>query len=423
VALVGDILLSAREAVPDLPGTLPAPAQSDIAYSQTQATGGFLAAGTYYVQATYTTPWGETAPGPEQVMAVTAPNNCIVASPAASPYLNMILSLVVYLGFASGAESQRYEFPVIAGQNYQVLGTGYSVATPPLRNSAFLLDSSGPVASAQQVFRWFNGALNAISLVNGGVPDVAGFGTVVGVANFKMPGDWQSLDGAWYDGYPLYLGSGKLVYRHNTITSLAGMISYTQVADSLIVELFPQPVRTAGATTLSVAMTATANVAQTAGLTGFVLPFGLAILGVPGIPGQFEIVSYTAQGGNLAGCVRGLGGTNAAAWPVGTPVGELNLYFSGFRAAQNYQVGDASNSIRIPSAWVPYIHLYVLSRYRTVEQNQSEAKELMDAFDAYLKQGTKKKAVIGERQIQPQSETMVDVFPGLSRTFGGLIIP
>lgn len=420
--LVGDILLSAREAVPDLPGTLNTPGASDV--TLTPVTGGQLAQGEdYFVQITYSTLWGETAPGPEQVVVVTAPNNAISANPGPSPY-NLVafpsgaLSYNVYVGNATGAESTKYTFPM--GTTGIITGSGWTFATPPDGNSAFLLDSGGPVVGSQQLFRWLTDALRALSGANGGIPDVCGFSTTVSKQNYTVPGEWRSINNFWYDGYPMTPGSATGVFRRNVLNGLSEQLSYVMVADQLVVELYPQPQRTAGQTSLTGTLTPTGTTVTTNGAGGFVLPLGLAMLGAPP---TYEVVSYSGMLPGLNNLVRGLGGTNAATWPSGTPVAELNVYFSGLRAPQLYSVGQAANSIRVPLDWTPKIHLFLLARYREIEQQRNEAKDLMGEFDAYVKSLSKRKPVLGDRQIQPWSDQGLDVREGLSRTFGGLIIP
>lgn len=425
--LVGDILLSAREAVPDLPGTLNAP-QTTAEITATAATvaGGHLnASGQYFFVCTYSTPWGETGPGPESSITLTGGQNALSFNPLPSPYLWALpwaaTSFNVYLGVTAGGEIQRYSFPLLGVANTvaNIQGT-YSFATPPLGNSAFLLDSGGTVAGAPQIFRWLNDALRALASANGGIPDAAGFATIIGRQNYSVLGDWKTIEFAWYDGYPINCGSSQTVFRHNGLNGTVGQISYTQVADTLVCELYPQPVRTAGITALSSAIGITDLTAPTNGLGGFVLPLGLAMLGTPP---NYEVVSYSGTGGGLQQLVRGLGGTSGQAWPVNTPVQELNCMLTGLRAAQLYTVGQAANTIRLPSEWTPYIHLYLLARYRTIEQQQQEADGLMKQFDAYLLKNSRRKPIVGDRQIIPQDELGVDVRAGLSRTFGGIIIP
>lgn len=416
---VGDVLLSAREAVPDLPGVIPNPLATEVVFG-TQAGSPSWPAGVYYCQATYVNLWGETAPGPEAQITVPA-NSVINANVLAVPYLNFITSVNVYIGPSSGGEIQQFSFSAPFAAYYPLSSASpYIVATPPFGNSAFLLDTGGTVASASQTFRWLSDALNRLSALNGGIPDMSGFGTQFGKANYQMPGDWQTLSDAWYDGYPINLGSSSLVFRHNVLTALSGLMAYTQVADTLVVELFAQPIRTAGIGGLSVGMNPLSAVAQTAGMSGWVLPFGLAQLGNPP---TYEIVAYTMSGNNLMSLVRGLGGTNAQTWPVGTPVSELNCMFKGMRAAQMYTPGQAANTLRLPSSWVPLIHLYVLSRYRRIEQQEDEATKLNQLFEAGAKEATKKKPAVGDRQVQPQDQVAVDVYPLLSSTFGGALIP
>lgn len=419
--LVGDILLSAREAVPDLPGTLPNPSAGEVAVTAVAELTNPLPPATYYIQLTYGTLWGETAPIAEFTVVVGA-NQKLQFDATNSPYLSVLSFMNIYLGVASGAEIKQYNFAPTAAAPTGTIdsATPFTVTPPPQGNSAFLLDSGGPVLGAQQIFRHLSDALNMIAIANGGVPDTCGFPTTIGEALFTVPGDWKDIDAGWYDGYPLKMGSGKQVYRHNALTSVTGMMNYSKVADQLVCELFPQPVRTAGATTLNGALTATATTANVNGFGGFVLSFGLVRLGSGSTT---EYVSFTAGTNQLLTMVRGLGGTTARAWPNGTPVAECNVYFAGWRAPSLYVPGQAGNTITIPSDWVPLVHKYLLSRYRLIEQQQEEAARLEREFMEGMKTATKRKAPIGERQIEPLDSTLVDVYPGLSRKFGGLIIP
>lgn len=421
--LVGDVLLSAREAAPDLPGTLPDPGDNDVTFTPVSSANPLfgVGGGTLYVEFTYNSLWGETNPTDEASIVLTG-GQAILVNAANSPYLNSIAAVTVYTGIASGAEIRQYKLLLTPANPTATIDstTPFNLAPPPQGSSAFLLDSGGPVASASQLFRWLNDALNLIAIANGGVPDVCGNPTTLGKANYVTPGDWKNIDAAWYDGYPVMLGENKQVYRHNPLTSVSGMMSWTQIADRLVVELFPQPVRTAGSGVTSAALSAVGDSVVTTGFNGFVLSFGLI---------QFyssngtEFVSYTAQNNSIISMVRGLGGTKAQAWPSGTNFREINSMFIGWRAPILYFPGDASTPLTIPSDWVPLIHKYLLSRYRLMEQQTEEATQLEQEFMSGMGKATKRKSPVGDRQIQPLDSTMVDVFPGLSRTFGGLIIP
>jgi len=418
--LVGDILLSAREAVPDLPGVIPNPGTADMAVTAVSSANP-LPAGTLYYQLTYTNQWGETSPCAEQTVVIGA-GQALQVSVAASPVLGVFTGVNLYTGVASGQELRQYSLALNATNTTADVDstTAYQFSPPPQGNGAFLPDSCGSVASAAQIYRWFQDALNMIATANGGVPDTCGFASVTGEAIYTLQGDWKSLDSAWYDGYPIKLGSARLVYRHNQITSLVGMMNYTQVVDKLVCECFPQPNRDGGQTTLSAGITAAATTANTPGLTGFVLPLGLVMFGAGN---NVEYASFTSSGNDLFGMVRGLGGTNAQAWPTNTPVTEMNIMFAGWRAPNLYNVGSATTSIRLPSDWIPLLHKYILSRYRKIEQQYQESVALEKEFMEGMKNATKRKAPIGERQINPQDEVAVDIYPGLSRLFGGVIIP
>jgi hypothetical protein len=423
--LVGDILLSAREAVPDLPGTLSPTGSGDIAVAGTNTGGGALAPGVYFVLITYSTPWGETIPGDEITVNLGVGLNALSCNPNNSPYnvpglQTGSLWFNVYFGFVSGGQFAKYTFPFGSAGLVTGAAGSWTQATPPEGNSAFLLDSGGPIAGAQQLFRWLTDALRALSAANGGIPDVCGFSTIVQKQNYQVPGEWRSLENCWYDGYPMDAGSSTGVFRRNVLNGISEQLSYVQVADNLVVELYPQPQRTAGATTTTAALTAAGTSVATNGNGGFVLPLGLAMLGTPP---NYEIVSYYGMLPGLANLIRGLGGTNAASWPSGTAVSELNVYFTGLRSPQLYTVGQAANSIRIPLEWTPKVHTYLLSRYRTIEQQQQEADSLMKDFEAYLKGLSRRKPIVGDRQIVPLSDQGLDVREGLSRTFGGILIP
>jgi hypothetical protein len=97
--------------------------------------------------------------------------------------------------------------------------------------------------------------------------------------------------------------------------------------------------------------------------------------------------------------------------------------FKGLRAPQLYKPGMAMNTLRLPSTWVPLMHKYLLSRYRQIEQQQDDSDKLLQQFQAGAKEATKKKPAVGDRQIQPQDNVGVEVYPLLSREFGGGIIP
>lgn len=417
--LVGDVLLSAREAVPDLPGVLPAPG-TEITFAAVADAVTPLPAGTYYLKTTYVNPWGETSASAEISVAVAA-NQSLQMTVAQNPVIKLLSAINVYLGTSAGNEIQQYAWTSPAAATFAINSSlTPTPATPPLGNSAFLLDSGGPVAGAGQLFRWLSDALNRIGGLNGGIPDQSGLATITGQANYTVLGDWQKLENGWFDGYPLFMGSSGLVFRHNTITALTGMCNFTKVADQLVVELFAQPDRTAGTGQLSGAMTLAATSAVTGGLSGWVLPFGLAMLGTAG---NFEIVSYTLNGNTLGSLIRGLGGTNPQAWPNGTPVTELNFHFTGLRAPQLYTPGMAYNTLRVPSTWVPLLHEYLLARYRRIEQQEDEATKLIQQFEVGIREATKKKPTAGDRQIQPQEQVAADIYPLLSRTFGGGIIP
>src|SRR5437879_7485200 len=106
------------------------------------------------------------------------------------------------------------------------------------------------------------------------------------------------------------------------------------MSDKQVIEVFPQPDRNAGATTTTANMTATDTAVAVTNPGAFLLAFGFAQIGT-------EVVAYSSN--TLGGLIRGLGSTVAQAWPSGTTVTELSLFWCGKRIfqPQKYAPGQA----------------------------------------------------------------------------------
>src|SRR5205807_7343421 len=95
--------------------------------------------------------------------------------------------------------------------------------------------------------------------------------------------------------------------------------------DRMMLEVWPQPARTAAQSTLSFGMQPTDTAANLVDATGFLLPFGFAQI-------DSEIMAYSGKlGTSLPNLVRGMSGTSISSHSIGTAVKELNLFFGGWR--------------------------------------------------------------------------------------------
>lgn len=111
-------------------------------------------------------------------------------------------------------------------------------------------------------------------------------------------------------------------------------------------------------TTLSVALTATANILT---LSDAIAPYrlpptdgGVVVLADSiGRPTYVEIISYAARSGfNLTGVVRGLEGTTARAWGIGTPLYQP-LTATGFQSALDAKLPLAGGTLSGPLNMAP----------------------------------------------------------------------
>jgi hypothetical protein len=124
--------------------TPPAPALSQIA-------GGALAATTYYAVITYVSPSGETTPSTEASLAVAGGNLLRIAAPVAA---GNATGWNVYVGMASGAETQQSAQPIAFGSAWtEPLSGLIAGAVPPSSNTTgwdvFNIFVPDPIAAAR----------------------------------------------------------------------------------------------------------------------------------------------------------------------------------------------------------------------------------------------------------------------------------
>jgi hypothetical protein len=420
MALVGDVIMSARELMTDLPPTLFG-AGSNVAVAT--VAGASLPPGTYFAIVTFRNNWGETLSSSGEVGPLTigggGSNQAIqITANLPGPTATFVRLYLTYPNNGSGSEVVFTDFPVVPVGVYNLTTFPTNNGYPPTRNTAYLPDSDGGAVSATAIYRWLNQGLAWAAAKNrGGLPDFGAVGTTNGQPNYVMPGYWKKIDSAWFDGYPLGLLQKNNVYRRNPVPGYSGMLIVYQATDRLMVEAWPQPNRTSGQTTLASPLAATDTVANLTSAAGYVLGFGLTQIGA-------EIVNFAAVSGNqLTGLTRGMCGTVPAAAAIGTAVIELNLMIAGYRVPSTYAVGAANSTFYLPPGWDSAIAYYILSRFRKAEQDEQGAKAALDEAKQNLSDMSANRIIAGPRQISPYSAIGPEVGAGLGTAFGGVIIP
>jgi hypothetical protein len=392
MALVGDIIINAREQFPDRCGTLAAPSGFTAAQLAQVPT---LAAGTYLVSITLFTQWGETLPTALSPVVVDGTHGIQVTGtiPVGA------VKLRAYYGV--GAVNQFQDF-TSTPSNITSPGTA---GVPPgtaggaLISRAYLPDSDGSFISAATIYRWFNQALDEASDISGGIQDRTGVGSLVGQALYQLPiVGWKKITNVWYDGYDVFSGSKRDVFRRNVTAAYSVLGVAVTLTPNTVIEAFPQPQRTSGTTTLSGNLSATAVTANINAPTGFVLPFGVASITQGSAT---EIVMYSTVGATtMTGLSRGLGGSVPTAFTTGATIAELNFMIDGYRRAVYANVGDASKTIQVPPSWASLLPIFLLAKFRKAEKEFKEADGLMKEFTEKIKaEAASTKQLLGPVQI------------------------
>lgn len=416
--LIGDVIIAARTLIPDMPQVLPPPSGVPTAAVVT-AIGSTLPPGNYFLLVTFRTPWGETLASAEAgPLTVGASQGIQITAPAIPPSGSVIRAYLTLPNGASGSEQQFIESATVP---FTISTPPPSTGLPPSRNSAFLADTDGlRMFSASTLYSWLNDGLARLARLCGGIQDYTGASSIAGQPLYQLTGEWNKIQAIWYDGYPLGLGNQSGFFRRNSITSSVLTSAAVSVRDNrVIIEVFYQPVRTAGASTLSAPVAITDTVATVTLLAGF-QTFGPPMFAQIGT----EIVAFSAiAGSQLTNLVRGIGGTTPSAWPIGTPVKELNIWVLGKRLhTQQYQPGNAGNVLPLPIGWGEALKKYILSMAREAEQEDQKAQRLMKEFDeaaqGFLRAN---RQLAGPTQVGGSSYGP-DTVPGFGTEFGGVIL-
>lgn len=377
MALVGDVIVNARELMPDRAPVVAPPSGFTSAQFGASPT---LAAGTYLVSASFVNSWGETTAVALANVAVDGAHGIQVTGTLPVG----VTKLRVYYGIA--AVNQFQDFTALPAQIIAAGTAGVPTGTAggTAINRCYLPDGDGAYIPAATIYRWFNQALDEAVNISGGIQDRTGVGSVVGQALYQLPViGWVKITNVWYDGYDVFSGSKRDIFRRNVTSAYSVLSVAVTLTPNTVIEAFPQPQRTSGVLVSTGSLSSTASSVGYSVTTNFVLPFGVAQITQGSAS---EIVMYASLSNNtISGLTRGLGGTIPQAFTTGATITELNFMIDGYRRAVPVAVGQSTNVLQVPPAWVPLLPMFILSKFRQAEKEFREAKDLMQEFQTKVK--------------------------------------
>ena len=390
---IADRIMAVRRQIPDMPGSLPAPT---AVWSTPVVAGATLPAGTYFAVLTQFNAYGESVASVESAQLTVAAGSGVRAAYTPSPDATSVRLYLTLVGGASGTESTYVDAVCpSSGLGGTITASAYPLPSgfPPTRPTAFLPGTNGRRFTVETLYEWLNDGLNKLSHAVGGILDYCGVPTLSGQPLYKIPGQWLTITDVWYGGYWIQGGERMWFYRRNAVTTdiLSGVTISVQ-SDKQVMEVSYQPDRTSGVTATTGAI-GTGDAQVGIGNSGvFLLSFGFAMFSGPNLPP--EIVAYSNLNGNImSGLIRGIGNTVAQAWPSGSTVTELSLFWCGRRIFNTpYSpvpvltpatglVGPAdpiTEVIPVPYGWGPILDMYMLAQAKKADLDLDAWKKLED---------------------------------------------
>jgi hypothetical protein len=411
MSLIGDAIIAGRQRIPDMPQVLGPPILDSVTLVSSTS-GPLFGPDTWLIQLTLVNSWGETIPSNSIILAVPGSLNDVTIVYSGTPGLMVF----IYASVPSQNVCLKFSTNIGGGTFNLSNATPIGNSIPPQMNRAFLPDTDGPLVGAYAIYQWLNDALKIISRKTGGLLDYSGVPSVINQPLYQIQGQWSEITSVWYDGYWMTGGDRGQFFRRNTITSqILSAATISVINNIMVMEVYPQPARTAAATTLAAPMGATDTVANLTSTAGFVLPFGF--FQVDG-----EIMSYKGIVGNqLTGLIRGLGGSAASSHLASAPTNELNIFWNGKRLiTPAYAPGNSLTVLPAPEGWGVLVGEYIGMRAKDVEHDYQARKVLEDSIDKAVKEWAgNTKQIARRRQVGGLAGPAV-LYPDVA---GGIILP
>lgn len=390
MSLVGDVIVAARGGLADPPATLGVPSAT---FSVVSASGSTLTAGTYYAIVTQFNPWGETLGTPESAQLTVSANQGIQFTSALLPGATIIRCYLTQVGGSQGTENQ---FVQSSSSPFTISANPTNAGLPPQNNSAWNPDTDGSSFSATKVYKYLNDALRQASEETGGIKNYSGVGTVKSQQLYTLNGNWRTISDIWYNGYWLMGGDHSYFFKRNSIVSGVLTVAMSPIQDNrTVIELFPQPDRTAGMTTLTAPMGISDTSLTLANSSALLLPMGFIQI-------DNEIMAYSSiSGGTLNGLLRAVGLTAAATHASGANVNELNCFFCGNQIMTvTYVSGNSGLTLPVPSGWKDLLKDYMVYLGKLDLQDSGEAEKYLKYFrDKIAAWARSNNVVLKRRQI------------------------
>jgi hypothetical protein len=377
-------------------------------------TGATLPAGVYYAVVTQWNYWGETI-GTQELGPFTVVLGATQLA-VTSALIPGAYKIRAYLTVPGGGSENECQYVESTTSPFNISAPPTAAGNPPVNNSAFNPDTDGQLLSTSAAYRYLNDGLKIISRIAGGLLDYCGVGSTQGQPLYTIPGQWNEITSLWYDGYWMLGGDRASFFRRTSIQSSVLSAGTVSIQDNRnIIEVYPQPARTAAATTLASPMGASDTSATLTNAGGFLLPFGFVQI-------DLEIMAYSQISGNVvSGLIRGLGGSTAMSHITTAPVNELNIFWSGKRQfSPTFVPGNCMSVLPIPNGWDVLLIQYIAGRAKLVEHDFEAFKSFDDQMEKSIKGwALTNKGVVRRRQVGGGS--------GLATAYGdvagGLIVP
>lgn len=243
-----------------------------------------------------------------------------------------------------------------------------------------LPSTDGGLFRTSTLCRFINDATKALcQKVGWYLEDWTAFGVTANQPFYALDAKWIDLDLQYSNALRLSLApEGSTIWPRPVVGAQAVSLSIHKTTDHLDITVFPMPIGSDPATTLTnnPGISSSATSVSVTSSSGF-LPFGYVQI-------ENEICYYGALSGNaLSPLVRGQCGTQAAAHSQNVSVSHLSIWIKGNRNPA--EVAVSSDIIEVHNSFVWLIQDFVIARCNTAQNDIQGWKAYMDYFNTECK--------------------------------------